>query len=34
MAELPMEEFWQARPFSFNESIKGRGDEKRYEEPA
>jgi hypothetical protein len=34
MAELPMDEFWQARPFSLNESIKERGGEKRYEEPA
>jgi hypothetical protein len=33
MAELPMDEFRQARPFSFFESIKGRGGEKRYEKP-
>jgi len=34
MAELPMDDFWQARPFSFNEWIKGRGGEKIYENPA
>jgi hypothetical protein len=34
MAELPMDEFWQARPFCFNESKKGRGSEKGYEEPS
>jgi hypothetical protein len=33
MAELPMDEFRQARPFSFFESIKGREGEKRYEKP-
>jgi hypothetical protein len=34
MAELPMGDILEARPFCFNESIKGRGGEKRYEEPA
>jgi hypothetical protein len=29
MAELPMDDFWQARPFCFDSSIKGKGGEKR-----
>jgi hypothetical protein len=28
MAELPMDDFWQARPFCFDSSIKGKGGEK------
>jgi len=34
MAELPMDDFWQARPFCFNEWIKERGGEKMHEKPA
>jgi hypothetical protein len=34
MAELPMDDFWQARPFIFNESIKGKGGETMHEKPA
>jgi len=34
MAEPPVDDFWQARPFCFNESIKGRGGEKMHGKPA
>jgi hypothetical protein len=34
MAELPVDDFGQARFFCFNESIKERGGEKMHEKPA
>jgi hypothetical protein len=30
MAELPMDDFWQAQPFCFNQSIKGGGGKKMH----
>jgi len=34
MAELPVDDFWQARLFCFNEAIMGKGGEKTHEKPA